>query len=318
MKSIKYPIREINLNAIKSNRVLAVSVNTSETAFIEKNIRQHGLLTPVIIVEKRNGEQITVCGEAEVQALKNMGVAKTDALISEIKDEEDVGKITLLMSGLKRSLNPVAEGIILKDMLSAGKFTQKELAVKLKKSQGWISKRLSLAHNLKDSVVEMVLAKMICPRSAEEISKMPQDLQHDFSIELSKVSLSKSSVEKLVMNYRKDSTPKSLKEEIISNPSAALLRIKENVVIKPVEIIPDVQAKKLDSAIRLFLKLGIEIEEYILSIGKETISKYLPLLTAVRIMCERIKHILITHIVEADGNSPGNNLISEREETQCV
>lgn len=308
MKKIKYPIREIDLNCIKSNQILAVSVKKSETEFVERNIRQHGLLTPLVIVEKINGEQITVCGEAEIQALKNMGFEKTDVMVSELKNRADVGKLTLLMAGISKGLNPVTEGIILKDMLTAGKFTQKELAVKLKKSQGWISKRLALAHNLKDTVIEMVLSKMICPRSAEEISRIPEELQHRFAVELSKLNLSKSNVERLVLAYRKDDTPQTLKDEIITNPSQALHRIGVSIKVKNIEYKDSFDLKRLDSSMRLFLKLELELEDYISKLEKEVLNKYLPLLMAIIKSCENLCNSIHKNFPEPNGDIPQGNI----------
>jgi len=208
---------------------------------------------------------------------------------------------------MSKGLNPISEGIILKDMLSAGKLTQKELSVKLKKSQGWVSKRLSLAHNLKDTVVEMVLSKMICPRSAEEISRIPMDLQHSFAVELSKLNLSKASVEKLVLNFRKDSTPQTLKDEIIKNPSYALHRFVDNIKIKNIECDISNDLKRFDSSIRLFLKLELELEEYLFKVQKEGIDKYTQLLLTVRVACANLYALISKTCPEIVGNSPGNN-----------
>jgi ParB/RepB/Spo0J family partition protein len=312
LEKIKYPIKEFDIKQIKSNKYLAVNVRDEEVNSIEKTIRRYGLITPVVIMENKDGEKITVCGEAEIQALKNMGISKTDVIVSELKSKEDAGRITLIMSGMNKGLCPITEGLILKEMLNTGGFTQKELAFKLQKSQSWISKRLTLAHCLKDSVIQMVLSKKMAPKSAEEIAKLPSDNQHEFAIQAVKLNLTKANIEKLVSTYRNDATSQSLKEEIVMNPRAALTRICSDFEIKKIRK-SITKNQRLDSTMRLLLKLIGEMEGYMATINKDTFERFHPLFGAVN---TAIKHlsILINDIHRMyDKNSPGNNIPIEKE-----
>ena len=74
MKKIKYAIKEVDLKYIKSNRILAVNSNEEDTLFLENNIRQHGLLTNIVLFENKEGENIVVSGELEIRALRNMRI----------------------------------------------------------------------------------------------------------------------------------------------------------------------------------------------------------------------------------------------------
>ena len=210
------------------------------------------------------------------------------------------------MSGMRNRLQPITEGILLMEMLEVADLTQKELAFKLKKSQGWISKRLSLANKLKDTVIEMVLSKKICARSAEEIAKLPQDKQHEFAISSVSSKLSKSSIEKLVLAYHKESTSESLRSEIIKNPLQALLCLSDNVEFKKLKK-DKKDTQRLDFILRFFIKLVSEIEVNIANLSNETICKYSALFIATQNACDNL-FLVLKKISEVYlKNSLGNN-----------
>jgi ParB family chromosome partitioning protein len=305
IKKIKYPIKEIDLKHIRSNQILSLSVKDKDKEFCEKNIREYGLLTPLVVLEKNDGGKITVSGETEIAVLRDMGVIRTDVMIPILKDPEDVGKITFLMSEMNKCLNPITEGLILKEMINTCGITQGNLGSKLRKSQPWISKRLSLVDNLKESVIQMVFSKMICPRSAEEIAKLPQEKQHSFALALSKSRLPKTAVEKLVSTYRRNSTCETLRNEIIANPKLALLKISSDLEMKKIRIqISDNQ--KIDSALRFLLNVSSELGKYISDINTSTFEKYNKLLVAASIELGNLRLLIANCFSRNGGNSPGN------------
>ena len=275
MEVIKYPIKEVEINAIPGNRMLSLGITPAQKTLCEKSIRQYGLLTPIVLMENPTGEVMTLTGETELEVLKEMKVPKADVFITKLDNRSDAGKVILWLSSFQKGLNPLSEGLLLRQLLIAGGYNQVELAKVLLKSKSWVSKRLSLAQQLHDTVAEMVLSKKLCPGSAQEIARLPKELQHRFSMQVLSKGLPKSQVEKLVTAFHSKSSPRSLKEEIINNPVLALSAIPSVKFEKCKEKNEDKSdAKRLDSSIRLLLKLVTEVELNLSSMGKENLNQH--------------------------------------------
>lgn len=281
-KTIKYPVQEVDLKAIPRNRVLSMSITQTQKLLCEKSIGQYGLLTPIVLMENPSGEMMLLTGENELEVLQEMRVAKAEVFVTKLKDKSDTGKVILLLSSLQKGLNALSEGLILRELMKTGGYTQKELAEHLMKSESWVSKRLSLAKELNENVSEMVLAKQLCPASAQDISRLPSEVQHRFASEVATKNIPKATVERLVTAYNKKTTPKVLKEEIIANPALAIesvnpVKLEKCPENKPTKDIP----AKFEAAIRLLLKLIGEIEIYLSDLTEEEIQRYQGLFSVV-------------------------------------
>ncbi|HAG10126.1 MAG TPA: hypothetical protein DCK76_01760 [Desulfotomaculum sp.] len=190
-------------------------------------------------MENPSGELITLAGENELETLKEMDVSKADVLITRLKDRSDSCKVILLLSSIQKGLNALSEGLILRELMQAGGYTQRELAENLMKSKSWVSKRLSLAEELNPNVSEMVLAKQLCPASAQELSRLPKEEQHRFALAVCSKDIPKSAVERLISAYNSKNTPEAVKQAIIKNPALALADIdEENSKNAPARVIP--------------------------------------------------------------------------------
>ena len=191
MQTIKYPVKEVDLSTIPKNRMLSLSITPAQKMLCEQSIRLYGLLTPIVLMENPSGDLLTVAGENELEILKEMNVAKADVFVTRLKHRKDTCKVILLLASLQKGLNPLSEGLILRELMKGGGHTQQELAASLLKSKSWVSKRLSLAEGLSENVAEMVLAKQLCPASAQEIARLPRGVQHRFALEVSTKAIPK-------------------------------------------------------------------------------------------------------------------------------
>ena len=277
--TIKYPVKEVEIQTIPRNRMLSMGITQSQRLLCEQSIRRYGLLTPIVLVEKASGELITLSGENELEILREMKVAKADVFVTELKSPSDTCRAILLLSSLKKGLNALSEGLILRELKKTGNFTQKELAASLMKSKSWVSKRLTLAEQLNTNVAEMVLAKQLCPASAQEISRLPEEAQHTFAMEVYTKNIPKSTVERLVSAYANQATPEAVKQEIIQNPSLAAQALTTATFEKCADAKQD--PSRLDAALRLVLKLVAEIEAHLAGMAEVEAKRYDRLLPVV-------------------------------------
>jgi len=238
-------------------------------------------LTPIVLMENPSGELLTLAGENELEILKEMKIAKADVLVTKLQNRNDTCKVILLLSSLQKGLNPLSEGLILRELMQSSGYTQQELAANLYKSKSWLSKRLSLAEQLSEKVAEMVLAKQLCCASAQEIARLPRKMQQHFAMEVYSKAIPKSSVERLVTAYNSKTTPKAVKKEIITNPAQAAGTLSEIKIKKPAKVNQALTAR-FDAAIRLLLRLVNETEAYLDGMTEAEIKKYervLPVVT---------------------------------------
>jgi ParB-like chromosome segregation protein Spo0J len=281
VKTLKYPVKEVDISAIPKNRMLSLSITQTQKVLCEQSIRQYGLLTPIVLLENPSGELLTLAGENELEILKEMKIAKADVLVTKLQDRNDIGKVILLLHSLQKGLNPLSEGLILRELMQSSGYNQQELATSLYKSKSWLSKRLSLAEQLSEKVADMVLAKQLCCASAQEIARLPREVQHCFATKVHTEAIPKSSVERLIAAYNSKATPKALKQEIINNPVQAAETLGIIKVKKAVKTNQELTVR-FDAAIRLLLRLVNETEAYLAAMTVKESERYeriLPVIT---------------------------------------
>ncbi len=234
LNEVQNHIFKVDTTCIKNNQVLAMSVNRQDIERSGRFIRQYGLLMPPVLGNFKDGTQMVLSGECELMALKEIGVKMVDAVAVPIITEVDADKLTLLLSCLRKSPNALSEAILISQLLKTGQYNQLQLAQMLEKSPSWINKRISLATRLHPSVREMVTLKQLCPQSAQEISKLPKELQYDFSTRIASDGIPKSAVEVLVATFNREECPSSFKEQILREPRHALLKLEKTKQIKTI------------------------------------------------------------------------------------
>lgn len=275
-------IRRIQTKEVKNNQILTLSVAKEDIERCTEVIQQYGLLTPPVVGDFPDGRKVVLSGECEFLALRNLGIKDVDAITIAIFDEEEAPKISLLISSLKKGPNAISEGLMVVELLKNGQYNQYILGKLLGKSKSWVSKRITLVTRLQLGVRDLVLKKLLCPHSAQEIARMPQELQHDFAVKMVQGSMPKSVVETLVSSYNNPNSPESLKTEILEQPCHAIEKITK---IKAVKTSRDkkvkeskVSSQSLQNNLSLLLRCAKDAEQQLPQMDKYALSGQEPLL----------------------------------------
>lgn len=207
---------------MQDNSHLALSVTENDISRCTKAIRQYGLLSPPVVGRLDDGTQAIISGECEFLALREMGVRTVEAIEIALNQKDEGNKLSLLLSSLKRSPNPLSEGLLLRTLMQTEQYTQGEIASFIGRSVSWVNKRLSLVTRLSPAVQELVMSRKLCPHSAQEISRLPEQAQHSFARKAVMDALPKSAIEKLVSLYNSSRCPDAAKQEILSQPTDVL------------------------------------------------------------------------------------------------
>jgi ParB-like chromosome segregation protein Spo0J len=214
-----------------------------------------GCLSPPVVSPK--GEDFKIInGQAKYEGLRKAGVKEFPVIIVEPEDIIDEIKITLQLLLVKENQNILIESTLINELIDKG-ITRTQIGAILNKSKSWISKRELIIKQLASEVKELVVKKQIYPRVAEEIRKLPKNIQLLFSQNVINESLNKEDVRKLVYIYNNPNSSEGIKKQILEAPQT-ILKKDYNKIEKLKDNI------NINSKISLLIKYTVEhIEEII-------------------------------------------------------
>lgn len=178
-----------------------------ETALneLEKSIKQHGILQPILFRIDESGQKIIVAGERRFQASKNIGNDEISALFIDGKHAE----IALVENLLRQNLTPMEEAEALQKMKDEFSYTETVLAKVLCKGKSTISEILSL-NKLPAEIREECRVSSQIPRDKlVEIAKLekPEDMIKLYE-QIKKDNLSRKEIRKIKEELRDDKVEK--------------------------------------------------------------------------------------------------------------
>ena len=128
----------------------------SELDDLARSIREKGLLQPLVVRLRSDGEYEIVAGERRWRAAQKAGVHAIPVLIRELSDGEAL-EIALIENIQRSDLNPLEEARAYNLLLEQFNYTQQQLAESVGKSRSHIANTLRLL-NLPDSVRKQIEA----------------------------------------------------------------------------------------------------------------------------------------------------------------
>ena len=298
----------VDTACVKDNQVLSLSVNRQDVERCARVIRQYGLLTPPVIGDFPDGTRLVLSGECEFLALREMGVKGVEAVAVPVLKEQDSSRLSLLLSSLRKSPNALSEGMLVSQLLKTGQYTQSQVGEMLGKSVSWVNKRISLITRLHPAVRELVTLRQLCPHSAQEIARLPEEVQHAFSTKVVQEGLPKSAVEVLVETYNKEGCPASFKEQMLEHPRHALEKVADIRTVKALrsrqgkDVPPSGQALRNDLV--LLLRCIADAQRQLGGLDPSALLQQSSLLARSREASVRFASLLDTYL-EAMEVSPG-------------
>jgi ParB family chromosome partitioning protein len=121
---------------------------------LAKSIRDKGLLQPLVVRPRADGDFEIVAGERRWRAAQKAGVHEVPVLIRELSDGEAL-EIALIENIQRSDLNPLEEARAYGMLLGQFRYTQQQLADSVGKSRSHIANTLRLL-TLPDSVRQMI------------------------------------------------------------------------------------------------------------------------------------------------------------------
>ena len=136
-------VREIRIEEIAPNPYQP-RVHFNEVALKElsESIKRHGLLQPIIVIEKADGYML-LAGERRLRASKLAGFTKIKAIVADI-ESKNLRELALIENIQREDLNPVELAIAYKELIEEYKITQEGLSEVIHKSRTQITNTMRL------------------------------------------------------------------------------------------------------------------------------------------------------------------------------
>lgn len=126
---------------------------------LASSIKEHGVLSPILVAKSDNGFYSIVAGERRWRAAKKAGIKTIPAIIKDF-DELKIQEVALIENLQREDLNPVEEALGYKKLMENFSLTQEQISGKMGKSRSSVANSLRLL-NLSPEVLEMVKNKEI-------------------------------------------------------------------------------------------------------------------------------------------------------------
>ena len=165
------------------------------------SIREHGLLQPIIVrpIEKRYE---VVAGNRRYQAVRKLGLRKINCHLIDLSDQEAY-ELALTENVQHKTMNPVEEAVAFNRYVKEfGWGGVSNLALKIGRSQEYVTKRIQLLSLPKSVIVDIISGRILTTTALELLPLNNSQIQA-----LSKIihnsHLSKNQVRQIIKNSKK-------------------------------------------------------------------------------------------------------------------
>ena len=220
-KYFNYRIELVPSRRIKRMPGLILGASQKNVRKVKDFVRSRGYYNPVVLSDSE-GCMTLLAGAATFDVCLEEKEPKIPAVIVRTDGEADNLMFALQSAELNETLSPVAIGATIVRLIDCHGVSRKYIAESLGKSRAWINTKENLIRKLNSTVQKMVVQGQVPPRSAQEIARLPDDVQTAFAVSVSNEFLSKENVMYLVNRYINEDTCAEERERIISTPKLAL------------------------------------------------------------------------------------------------
>ncbi len=146
------PVTSINPNTHQPRK----NFSTPELEDLSASIKEHGILQPLLVMERSNGGYELIAGERRWRAAQMAGLATVPALIKKLADQQKL-EVALIENIQRESLNPLEEAFAYQRLMEEFSLTQQDVAEKVGKSRPAVAntiRLLSLPEEIKTALVD--------------------------------------------------------------------------------------------------------------------------------------------------------------------
>lgn len=165
------PISKINPNPNQPRK----HFSSAELQELANSIKEHGVLQPLLVVEKTDGGYELVAGERRYRASQLAGLPTVPAIIKELPEREKL-EVALIENIQRENLSPLEEAFAYKRLIDEFGMTQQEVADKMGKSRPAVANTVRLL-DLPESAQKALVEGKINAGQARALLSLPGESQ---------------------------------------------------------------------------------------------------------------------------------------------
>ena len=227
-------IQEIPVNQIDANPNQPRKAFNEETLKkLEQSIKKYGIVQPVIVRKKDNGNYELIAGERRLRAAKNAQLEKIPVVIKEYSNRESA-EIALIENLQREDLNPIEEGKAYESIIKKYELTQEEMSQIAGKSRSYITNTLRLL-TFPDAIQKLLQSKKLTTGQArpllalktvaEQLKLAKKIVEEGFSARQVEKILGEKTIPKPKKEVQISTYLRAMEEEIITS-LGTLVKIK--------------------------------------------------------------------------------------------
>lgn len=189
------------------------------------SIKEHGVITPIIVKRAENGFYQIVAGERRWRASKKAGLKTIPAIVKDFSEIE-TQQVALIENLQRRDLNPVEEALGYKRLMEEFSLTQEQISQKMGKSRSSVANSLRILALPPLAIDLLKSGKISFGHAKVLLSCDSKKKQEELSLLVSKQDLSVRSLEEIIK--KKPKTQKRGKKEDL-NLTLAFKEIEKKV-----------------------------------------------------------------------------------------
>lgn len=174
-------------------------MNMARILEVEKSMRLHGQLQPVVARIHQGGVQL-IDGYKRLYAAENLLMEVLQCRLLEV-DEHQAKVLMLSCNWTGRSLEAYEEALVLKDLLENHAMDQRELSRVTGKSGSWVCRRLGLIERLDEEIAAEIRMGALTSSHARALMRLPRGNQLTIAQVIQRYKLTSRQSDRLVEAY---------------------------------------------------------------------------------------------------------------------
>jgi len=215
------PVSEVKPNPNQPRK----HFSPDELSELADSIKKHGVLQPLIVIEKNDGGYELVAGERRWRASKQAGLPTVPVMVKKLADQEKL-EVSLIENIQRQDLNPIEEAFAYKRLTEEFNLTQEEVGQKVGRSRPAVANMIRLL-DLPEEAQNALIEGKINTGQARALLSLGDDPKKQLAM-LSSMLGQKITVRELEWAVNKQRTDKSA---IRRNPNLIYLEDKLRSVL---------------------------------------------------------------------------------------
>jgi ParB/RepB/Spo0J family partition protein len=211
---VKDQIKEISIGDFDLSLGEMRIMNMSRIHQVEKSMRIHGQLHPVVARVHEKGIQL-IDGFKRVYACEALLLDRLQCLLL-VVDEDQAKVLMLSYNWSTRSMEAYEEALVLQDLMVRHEVDQRALARQTGRSRSWVSRRLSLIGRLDEEIGTEIRMGMLSSSHGRALMRLPRGNQASVARVIRTQNLSSRQAERLVDAYLEAEDEKAQKQILCS------------------------------------------------------------------------------------------------------